>query len=105
MSEDKEVIELTSMYHEAKMVASFTPTSYFIIHGPDNSELVRVHMGTGEITYGEQYEPDEAATIFWSAISQACPMNKDPVVADLNEKISELEDELSFIKAVMNQVM
>ena len=36
-----------------------------------DSQLVRVNMSTGEVTYGKDYKPDAAARIFWEAMGRA----------------------------------
>lgn len=39
------------------------------IVGSDGSALVTIRRDTGEIEYGEGYEPDDAARVFWDAFS------------------------------------
>ena len=46
--------------------------AFFTIHGPDRSRppLVSMSMTDGSMTFGPDYEPTEAARIFWEALSQ-----------------------------------
>ena len=40
-----------------------------IIQGPNGMALVTINTETGEVTYGEGYEPDQAARIFWRGLT------------------------------------
>jgi hypothetical protein len=45
-----------------------------VIRGPDPEARPLVMVDDrGEITYGEDYEPDEAARIFWEAMATQMP--------------------------------
>lgn len=48
-------------------------TPNIVITGKSGNALVSISAATGEITYGEGYEPDEAARRFWSAIGHLVP--------------------------------
>lgn len=41
---------------------------HFVMYGNDNEMLVDVDLDTGEIIFGDNYTPDEAAKTFWKAI-------------------------------------
>lgn len=42
------------------------------IHGKDGQMMVRLDED-GSLTFGENYEPDEAARIFWQAVTANMP--------------------------------
>ncbi len=47
--------------------------SSITIYGSNDELLVDVNLVTGDITYGENYDPDEAARTFWNAIGAHAP--------------------------------
>lgn len=45
----------------------------FQIHGPDGSMLVGLHPD-GSLEYGPGYDPDDAAKVFWQAMTRHSPI-------------------------------
>lgn len=60
---------------ELEVASDAEPKNYpLVIRAGDNDAPVLVAIDDhGEITYGEGYEPDEAARIFWEAMSAQMP--------------------------------
>ena len=58
-------------------IAPTTEPSYLIIYMPENPDnfLVKITIPTGEIEFGKNYSPNEAAKIFWNAITTECFCN------------------------------
>ncbi len=76
------------LYHSepAQMVA-FEPNNNFIIMGDDGKQLVCIDMGTGKTTLGPEYNPDDAARVFWNCIEQF----KQPDAGKENANIAATE--------------
>jgi len=53
--------------------------SNFVIQDASSELIVRIHTATGEIEFGENYTPIEAAYEFWDQVSRLCQAqaNKD----------------------------
>lgn len=54
------------------MVEAVGSAPFLQIRDPDGTELVRIEPD-GTIVYGENYEPDKAAKIFWAAMGKFRP--------------------------------
>lgn len=55
------------MNFDVQSMKPLQPTT-LTINRPDGRNLVTISMETGELTLGEDYDPDEAARIFWNAV-------------------------------------
>jgi len=55
------------------------------LFGSNNQMLVSIEMDTGEIEYGEDYTPDEAAQVFWNALGHYHPNQNLPEKFDIKE--------------------
>jgi hypothetical protein len=69
-------------------MAASTKPSYYVremdpqphtwsLHGK-NGMLVSINMDTGETKFGDGYTPDEAARVFWEAVSGVVRRTKSP---------------------------
>lgn len=63
---------------------------------PQGKLMVRV-LPTGEIEYGEDYDPDEAARIFWNAIAKHMPAIIQVDTRQLIENTYRIERELRHV--------
>lgn len=63
------------MFYDSDATISLTtaPMSFDIIN--DNETLVSIDMETGEVEFGENYTPSEAAKIFWDSLGYFHPKN------------------------------
>ena len=63
--------DVTEHYGSADMVTYFNPTMArtWALVGPLGT-LVSINLETGEMKFGENYSPDEAAQTFWEAIEK-----------------------------------
>lgn len=52
------------------------PPPVIVIYGKDGTEMVRIEP-TGNIVYGPNYDPNEAAKTFWRAVAHHCPFVTD----------------------------
>lgn len=43
--------------------------NYFIFEGTNGKPLATLNMATGEIEYGDEYDPDAAALLFWDSFT------------------------------------
>lgn len=58
----------------AEAAADLEPGNYpLVVRNPDTSALLVAVHNDGSITYGEGYDPDEAARAFWIAVGAATP--------------------------------
>lgn len=49
-----------------------TETAPLITIAPNGKMLVRIHAD-GSLEYGEDYDPDKAAKVFWEALAANAP--------------------------------
>lgn len=74
-----------------------SPASFltsFVLTGAKGKMLVNLDMATGKVTFGEDYDPAEAARIFWLFVAGHNP---------LAPKLSEVERENARLRALWNQ--
>ena len=74
-----------------KMLAQFTADRLFVLYGDEGQKLVTVHLENGDIEFGENYTPDEAARIFWKTIGM---FNVSQAETAVDEAWSEYEKTL-----------
>lgn len=58
------------LYDATPILAEFTGDHLFILYNDEGQDLITVNLSDGDITYGENYTPDEAARMFWDSIGQ-----------------------------------
>lgn len=61
---------LTFHFQPDKMLAEFTGDRRFVLYGDEGQNLVTVHLDTGDVEFGENYTPGEAARVFWETIGK-----------------------------------
>ena len=63
------MIDITEHYGSADMITHFNPmvARTWALVGPLGM-LVSINLETGEMRFGDNYSPDEAARTFWEAI-------------------------------------
>jgi hypothetical protein len=67
---DQSTYMRTIDFYENSPIINFNT---FSIHTKDFGLMVEINMHTGEITYGPNYNPDEAARVFWDAVGRNRP--------------------------------
>jgi len=90
--------ELTFNYHATDLCISneIQPASTIVINDSDVSPhaLVTIHTKTGDVEFGEDYNPSHAAQIFWTAMGNNSPDKLKERIAYLEHQIEALEMDL-----------
>ncbi len=63
-------IDDSVMYFESTPTLDFFSANNFEIYGEDGDMLVRINMSSGELEYGDNYNPTDACRVFWDCIDQ-----------------------------------
>ena len=64
------------------------PPTTFCIYNPNGDMMVNIDIETGNIEFGETYEFDEAARIFWEGVAMMSPWIEPPHTQD-NEELEK----------------
>ena len=51
-------------------LVQFVPNNDFSIYGEAGDMLIRINMSSGDLEYGDNYNPNAACKVFWDCISQ-----------------------------------
>lgn len=63
--------DVSLMYHNPtpSAMVQFVPNNNFEIYGEDGDMLVRIDMSSGDLEYGDNYNPNDACRVFWDCLS------------------------------------
>ena len=48
----------------------FVPNNDFCIYGEEGNMLIRIDMSSGDVEYGDNYNPNDACRVFWDCLGQ-----------------------------------
>lgn len=68
MTDHPALSALTTSTAIPTIAANTLPPMSFVLPGADGQPLVSISLTDGSIEYGPNYEPDEAARVFWAAM-------------------------------------
>ena len=91
---DVQAGEGLKLYHSQPILAEFTGDKQFILYNDEGQDLVTVNLDNGDIMYGENYSPDEAAQMFWDSIGKV----------KVNEVNEQLTGEVEYYDSVTDEL-
>ncbi len=73
---------------EGLRIQKVEPPTTFCIYNPDGDLMVNIDIVTGNVEFGETYDLDEAAEIFWTGVAMMSPWIEPPHTQD-NEELEK----------------
>ena len=73
---------------EGLRIEKVEPPTTFCIYNPDGDLMVNIDIVTGNVEFGETYDLDEAAEIFWTGVAMMSPWIEPPHTQD-NEELEK----------------
>ena len=83
-----EALETGLKAGEGLRIQKVEPPTTFCIYNPDGDLMVNIDIVTGNVEFGETYDLDEAAEIFWTGVAMMSPWIEPPHTQD-NEELEK----------------
>ena len=86
------------------IAAAPPPPQNLIITADDCKEMVRIEFETGDVTFGEDYDVDEASRIFWESMGKDSPDKLKKEIEQLKAELISLQRHLPFVSAEQKEI-